>query len=104
MKQFLALFLLLFSMAASALTLDEARAHGWVGERPDGYVGMVVEKPDVRSLVDQVNAKRKAAYERIARKNNLPVNEVARLAAEKLRQKLPAGTLVWRDGKWVRLP
>ena len=35
------LFGLFVSLAAAAATLDSAKAEGWIGERPDGYLGLV---------------------------------------------------------------
>ncbi|HTG39261.1 YdbL family protein [Sphingomonas sp.] len=40
-----------------------ARAAGQVGERTDGYLGIVGSAtPDVRALVNKINIQRKAAY------------------------------------------
>lgn len=40
-----------------------ARAAGQVGERTDGYLGIVgTATPDIRALVNKINIQRKAAY------------------------------------------
>ena len=61
--------LLFVPLAAVALTLDEAREKGLVGEDSTGYIGAVSPNPtkEVQALVDDVNAKRRAAYEKVAR-------------------------------------
>lgn len=97
--------LLLPAAPAAALTLDEAKARGLVGERPDGFVGIVdpAAPAEVRALVEEVNAKRRAAYERIAKKNGVPLDAVAALAGKKLIEKTPAGQYVMdAQGNWVR--
>lgn len=44
-----------------------ARSAGQVGEKPDGYLGIVgAETPDLRALVNNINIQRKAAYTRSA--------------------------------------
>lgn len=94
---------LLAAAGALALGLDEAKAKGLVGERPDGYVGIVVDdpSPEVRSLVAQVNAKRKGVYEDIARKRGTSVEAVAALAGQDLVAKAGPGEWVLR-GAWVK--
>lgn len=90
---------------ALALTLDEAKAQGLVGERPDGFVGIVVTNPppELRALVGEVNDKRRAAYEEIARKNGVPVDAVAALAGRKLIEKTPPGQWIMdAQGNWMR--
>ena len=67
---------------AQAVTLDEARSNKQVDELPTGYVKANDEK--VKALVEEVNAKRRAAYEDIAKKNGLTVDQVAAQAAKKI--------------------
>jgi hypothetical protein len=44
-----------------------ARSAGQVGEKPDGYLGIVGEEtPVLRALVNNINIQRKAAYTRSA--------------------------------------
>jgi len=89
---------------ALALDLNEAKESGLVGEQSNGYVGSVAAKPDaaVAKLVADVNAKRKAAYKRIAEKNGTKLAAVASLAAEKLIAKTPPGQYVKAGNTWVK--
>ena len=63
-----ALFLLLLAAVSSApvaaASLDEAKAAGYLGERPDGYVGLVKDDvPDwARQLANQINTQRREKY------------------------------------------
>jgi hypothetical protein len=92
-------FLLLGAPAVSAATLDDAKAAGQVGEAPDGYVHLVDDgaPADVKALVKDINAKRKAKYESIAKKRGAPVEAVAAQAGAKLIERTPAGQYVMDD-------
>ena len=90
--------------AASALGLDEARQRGLVGEQTDGFVGVVrPDAPaDVQRLVADVNARRRAAYEDVARRNGTDVKAVAALAAQKLIERAPPGAWIGDGGRWYQ--
>lgn len=97
--------LLTFSMTAFALTLQEAKEQGLVGEQRDGYVGFVVSSPpaDVVALVEQVNNERRSRYQEIAQENGITVNQVAAVAYERAVQATQAGHFVQNaNGQWVR--
>jgi len=90
---------------ALAGPLDDAKAAGLVGERIDGYVGVVDSGApgDVKQLVEQINAERRAKYAEIARKQGAPVQAVAQIAGEKLVQRARGGEYVMgADGQWRR--
>ncbi|MGB0467502.1 MAG: DUF1318 domain-containing protein, partial [Pontibacterium sp.] len=57
------LALTLIATQAWAISKDEARSQGLIGERSNGYLGIVVSPtPELRTLVNGINNKRKAAY------------------------------------------
>lgn len=88
---------------ANAASLDEAKAAGLVGERVNGYVGVVDGSApgDVKALVEQINAERKSKYAEIAQQRGTSVDAVAQIAGEKLVGRTPAGQYVMgADGKW----
>jgi uncharacterized protein YdbL (DUF1318 family) len=90
---------------AWAEDLDQAKSGGLVGERIDGYLGLVDETapPSVKTLVAEVNAKRREGYAAIAAKRGVPVAAVAQIAGEKLIEKMPKGQYVMgADGQWRR--
>jgi uncharacterized protein len=94
------LTLLLFvPLSAWALTLDEAKEGGLVGEDASGYIAAVSDKPtsEVKALVADINARRRAEYERIAAANAINVEDVEKLAGKKAIEKSPSGD-------YVRLP
>jgi len=101
-----ALLLMLPLAAAHADPLDDARAAGLLGERPDGYVDAVTANPapNIVSLKEQINAQRRKVYQQLAGEKGVPVEEVAALAAEKtIAQKLKPG-MYYLDssGQWVQ--
>ena len=101
-KMLIAMIALLASMAAYALDLDGAKGQGLVGEQPDGYLGVVKATPQAVELVSDINAKRRDAYERIARQNGITLDQVARLAGQKAIEKTVAGHYVKTPGgQWV---
>jgi uncharacterized protein YdbL (DUF1318 family) len=91
--------LLLLPLTAWALTLDEAKENGLVGEDASGYIAAVSANPnkEVKALVDDINARRRAEYEKIAAANGISVADVEKLAGKKAIEKSPAGD-------YIRLP
>jgi len=86
---------------AFALTLDEARAQGLVGEDWTGYVAAVAANPsaEVKALIADVNAKRKTVYEQIAKQNStaqdpVTADDIARIGAPKVFEKAASGTYI----------
>ncbi len=97
--------LLLLSLPAAASPLDDAKAAGLVGERPDGYIGLVSDgaPADIRGLVSSINEKRRAKYETIAKKSGASVGAVAKLAGDKLIARTAKGQYVLdAAGVWTR--
>jgi uncharacterized protein len=87
-----------------AAPLDDAKSAGLIGELPDGFVAAVQPNPapDIAAIVQQVNAKRRAAYEKIAAEENVSVDQVGALAAEKIKRQAPAGEFFMSsDGTWA---
>ena len=74
---------LLMSANAYALTLQQAKTQGLVGEQTNGYLGLVVNNPEAKQLMLSVNSKRKQHYQTIAKKNKLTTSDVANRAAKK---------------------
>ncbi|HEY8121714.1 MAG TPA: YdbL family protein [Myxococcota bacterium] len=95
---------LALALPALALDLDEARAKGVIGERADGYVAAVKDSPsdEVKRVVEEVNAKRRAYYAEIAQRNGAPVEAVAALAGQKLLASLPAGQWLNDGSGWKK--
>ncbi len=96
-------FLLAFAGSVFALTLKEARSSGLVGEQLDGYVGVVVSSPEVEALVTSINKRRKEKYQQLAKKNNISIVDVAKIAGGKSIQRAAKGTWIQSaSGNWVK--
>jgi uncharacterized protein YdbL (DUF1318 family) len=78
------LVLALFALPVSALDLDQARAEKLVKETPSGYLVVVKSSADADALVKKVNNGRKAAYQKIATKQGVPLSVVEQSAGKKL--------------------
>lgn len=91
------------SLAAIADAIDTAKNQGLIGERADGYLGVVDESAasGVSALVRDINAKRQAEYDRIARKNGITRREVEILAGKKTLARTPSGGWIFNT-KWVK--
>ncbi|HEX5078897.1 MAG TPA: YdbL family protein [Geminicoccaceae bacterium] len=99
------LLLLCVALPAAAQSLDQAKAAGQVGERIDGYVGVVAaDAPaDIRAMVDRVNAERREKYAEIAAERGISVQAVGQIAGQKLIERAPQGEYVLgADGQWRR--
>ena len=86
-----------------ALTLEEAKTKGLVGEKSNGYLGLVTPgSGEAQALTNEVNQKRQQAYEEIARRNGTSVNAVETLAGEKAVQNTKPGNFVEGPGGWMK--
>lgn len=98
------LFVFGAALPAAALDLDQARAAGQIGERPDGLVGAVSAdaNAEVRALVDTINKARLDAYRALAQKEGTPLEAVQAVAGE--RQTQAAARNGWfvmdASGRW----
>ncbi|ENA0608800.1 YdbL family protein [Enterobacter bugandensis] len=104
MKRIALLILALgFSVQAAALTLNDARAQGRVGETLSGYIAPVAQDADTLALVNRINAARAESYQKLADSNNLPVDEVAKMAGQKLVARAQPGEYVKGiNGRWLK--
>ena len=99
-----------FSLAAAALALvavatptlaqrdpayEAARKAGTVGEKMDGYLGVVGDADaGLRKLVDELNIKRRAAYTDLAAKRSVTVQDVAAsIGCQTLSTRVQAGQI-----------
>lgn len=95
------LFATLAVQPAAADQLDDFRAQGQIGERSDGYAeARSGASAAAQSLVKKVNAQRKAIYEKQAKQQNVPVEQVGKVYAQEIVAKLPAGSWVKTSSGW----
>lgn len=101
-KILLTSLLLILSVSVNADQLGDAKAQGLVGEKPDGYLGVIVSNNQTKELVATINAKRKSTYQKLASKNNLKLTQVEALAAKKAFSKTAKGHYIWVNGSWSK--
>ncbi|EDR8538925.1 YdbL family protein [Salmonella enterica subsp. enterica] len=106
MKKYLILWVLTLSLLTPsvwALTLDEARTQGRVGETLNGYLVALKNDAETQKLELDINHARRASYQQLADSNHLPVDEVAKMAGQKLVERARPGEYVQGiNGKWMR--
>ena len=96
----LAIVLSVPGAARADAALDALRAAGAVAERFDGYLEVrdAGAGANAQAVVSEVNAKRRALYEKRAKESNVPVEEVGKLFATKIVETAPTGTYFRQAG------
>jgi len=88
---------------AFAMSVEEAKTKGLVGEKANGYLGVVNPgSQEAQSLTNEVNKKRRQAYEDIATRNRTHLDAVEALAGEKAIQNTKPGHYVEGPGGWTK--
>ena len=86
-------------------SLAEAKEAGWVGERPDGYLGLVKSDTpeDIKNLVQDINGKRREKYLEIAKKNGTKLEAIQVIVGAKLiKRARPSDYIMNSAGKWIK--
>ena len=101
---FLALLISMMAISvAVASPLAQPKADGLIGEQANGYIGLVKQNvpADIKKLVNDVNAKRRAGYQKIAKKQGTSLAEVERVGGNTAIDKTLRGNYI-RDasGTW----
>lgn len=82
--------------------LSQAKASGWVGEQPNGYLGVVANQGNAGKIATLINEARRAEYQRLARDNNLQLTDVETMAGKKAIEKTASGHYILVNGKWLK--
>ncbi len=88
---------------ADAGAVEHLKKLGKVGERADGYLG-VVKPPDTvaKELADRVNANRRKHYQNLAKRNEVKLVEVEKLAgANRLAEAEVGDWILPPKKKWI---
>jgi len=73
----------LFASTAFALDLATAKGQGLVKETASGYLTAVKQSGEVQALVDDINSRRKVAYQKLAKESGAPLAAVEQRAGER---------------------
>lgn len=91
---------------AQGAEIDAAKSAGVVGERIDGYLGIVENggvDASLRRRVNEINARRRAAYDEVASSAGATTAQVARITGEKQIARVSPGEFYMdENGRWVR--
>lgn len=90
---------------AGSPVIEQAQQDGKVGERIDGYLGLVDPDVDdsIRRRVNEINAQRRTLYGRLASEAGVPIEQVARLTGEKqIARAAPGEFFMGEDGRWTK--
>lgn len=91
------------SLSAFALDKETAREKGLAGEVDNGLMAIPPgASEEAKELINTINNGRRAEYAKIAATNNLPLDTVGAMMAEKIYERLPAGTWVQQKGTWMK--
>ena len=88
-----------------AITLQDAKSKGLVGEQPNGYLGLVKTdaSADVKSMMEEINGLRKKEYQSIAQRNKTELSVVEALAGKKAIEMTPSGQYIkLPSGSWAK--
>ena len=105
LRQFVATLLLLLAFqAAWAIDIQAAKEQGLVGEANTGYLAAVgTPSAEVKALIEEVNAKRKAEFERTANKTGATLVQVrARFYELAVQRTAPGHYYQDASGSWKR--
>jgi uncharacterized protein YdbL (DUF1318 family) len=93
----------MMSVAVAASALAQPKADGYIGEQANGYIGLVRQDvpADIKKLVKDTNAKRKAGYQKIAAKQGTSVAEVEKVGGNKAIERTLSGNYIREaSGAW----
>ncbi len=99
-----ALLLVLAFQGAWAIDISSAKEQGLVGEANTGYLAAIgTPSAEVKALIDEVNAKRKAEFERTAQKTGATLIQVrARFYELAVQRTEPGHYYQDTGGNWKR--
>lgn len=94
-------FLLAVGTTAWASSLQDLRASGAIGESASGYA--VARDSSATAEVASINEKRKAVYAEKAAAQGVSIDQVGKVYAREIFEKVPAGTWLQNEqGQWSK--
>ncbi|MEH6446303.1 MAG: YdbL family protein [Oceanospirillaceae bacterium] len=99
------LLLLSFSTASFALSMDQAKAQGLIGETSSGYLASTKANPSaaVKAVISSINKQRKIAFSGKAAKAGVSVTVMAKRVAQRLFEKAAKGAFLRNaSGQWYK--
>jgi uncharacterized protein YdbL (DUF1318 family) len=98
----------LVSVSAYAVSFQDAKSQGLVGELPNGYIAAVQPNPspDIQQLVNDVNLKRREVYRQKATANKWSLDQVEAVAGKTQVENAKSGEYIKTSvgGAWTKVP
>ena len=98
-------------LPAMALNLQEAleiveelKAQGQLGEVPNGYLDVVLDRGQASEVARLVNQHRSREYKSLADQSGLTLSEVETLAGQRNVTLARSGYFIQQDGQWQTKP
>ncbi|HPQ50598.1 MAG: YdbL family protein [Alphaproteobacteria bacterium] len=90
------------SVSAADMDLATAKKVGLIGEKSDGLVAATLPNPssEITSLVNRTNKGRLGFYKETANKQSIPLEEVQKIAAQKIFNLAASGEFLMINGQW----
>lgn len=109
LQPFFLILLLAFAATAYAMTLQQAmgqlgsyKSQGLVGEKSNGYLGVVTDQNEASQLVELINDARKAQYQKMADANKITIQDIETLAGKKALEKTQPGHYIEINDRWIK--
>lgn len=103
--------LLAFSASAWSMNLSTAmnqlgtaKSQGLVGEKTNGYLGVIKNQNNAQNIADLINQARKEQYIKLSGTHKVPLQEIEAMAGKKAIEKTPSGLYIQINGNWVKKP
>lgn len=101
MRWLIVLFAAALSFSAWALDLQQAKQQGLVGEQLNGLVGVVQGSGEAKAVADDINRKRLASYQDIAKRTGTSLTVVQSRAGQYNIERTQSGYYIQlADGNW----
>lgn len=82
--------------------LGSAKSSGQLGEKADGYLGVVSANGQAQEIARLINDARRTEYQRLAQQNGIKLSDVEAMAGKKAIEKTPAGQYINLSGSWQK--
>ncbi|WP_232455060.1 YdbL family protein [Oceanisphaera avium] len=101
MRWLMVLFAAALSFSVWALDLQQAKQQGLVGEQLNGLVGVVQGSNDAQAVANDINRKRLASYQDIAKRTGTSLTVVQSRAGQYNIERTQSGYYIQlADGSW----
>lgn len=92
------------NLSTAMSQLSSVKQQGLVGEKQDGYLGVIKNQNNAKNVAQLINQARNQQYKKLAKTHNVSLSEIETLAGKKAIEKTPSGLYIKINGKWMKKP